>query len=135
MRRTAGALLMLALVSTGCDVATAGTPEAMPTTTGPKPATTQTTQTGSAAPDVAACYSGTCEITVSGPISFPVSPTFGVDTVSVAAIGTDTVAVDATGPGITLGVGVQVGSSGGLNNLTVTVLSVRAGTAVLRFTH
>src|SRR5262249_52223245 len=81
---------------------------------------------------VGPCYDGDCEIALSGPMSFPVDPRFGFDTVSVW-MNSKMVTVMATGPGVTSKATAGPGSTARINGLRMHVLRVSGATAALRF--
>lgn len=89
MRRTATAVLggtLIGLASlTACS--TGGTATPAPATTSrpkPKPASLPTAANGT---DLAVCAGGTCEVEVTGPVTIPTAPAFGVMSIAVTSIG------------------------------------------------
>lgn len=133
MSRIAPVVPLLGLTLLGCSApATPATMLAQPQPSTSAPATT-TTSTSSAASDLHACYEGQCEITVSGPVSFPVDPRLGYDTISVSLVDPDTVSVEATAPGRTAKSTIGLGATSSFGNIEMRVVRISHGTAVLQF--
>ncbi|MFJ2958537.1 hypothetical protein [Streptomyces sp. NPDC087270] len=104
----------------------------------PTTATTPATATpsaGTATTDLHACYDGTCEITVSRPVTIPVDGRFGFSAFKVTHIGPDGVTIEANGGGTHLESGVSPGGTAALNGILVRVGSVHGGTADLSISH
>jgi hypothetical protein len=100
--------------------------------------------------DLTACADGRCEVRVGGPASIPVPHGLGVSSVRVRSIGSDDVTVvgrftgnrqsgfctgrscssSGSGDGFTLTLGAD--STGSENGLSITVVTVGGGSAVLR---
>ncbi|WP_328465711.1 hypothetical protein [Streptomyces sp. NBC_00448] len=85
--------------------------------------------------DLHACYDGTCEITVSRPVTIPVDSRFGFSAFKVTRIGPDGVTIEANGGGTHLESGVSPGGTAALNGISVRVGSVHGGTADLSISH
>ncbi|MEV6153760.1 hypothetical protein AB0L53_25785 [Nonomuraea sp. NPDC052129] len=81
--------------------------------------------------DVSACFDGKCKITITKPVSFPVSSTLGFTTLSIARIGY-TVEVKGTGPGVSSSTQLSAGGNGSVGALTVRVLSITQNSATVR---
>ncbi|MEU7739357.1 hypothetical protein [Nonomuraea sp. NPDC049158] len=81
--------------------------------------------------DVSDCFDGKCKITITKPVSFPVSSTLGFTTLSIARIGA-TVEVQGTGPGVSSSTTLSVGGNGSVGALTVRVLSITRNSATVR---
>lgn len=81
--------------------------------------------------DVSECFDGKCKITITKPVSFPVSSTLGFTTLSIARIGA-TVKVEGTGPGVSSSTQLSVGGNGSVGALTVQVLSITRNSATVR---
>jgi hypothetical protein len=122
-RRIAASALLaaLALCAFGSPARASAAPAAPPA---PPPGT-----------DVAACYDGTCTLTVSGPVDIPLDGRAGLTGLSVTGVGPYAVTFtvhSATGGGLGMtgtGGSVRFGSSTG--TVAVRVLSLGGGTAVL----
>lgn len=136
MPRIALAVPLLGLALIGCGAPSVALPAALTTQQAPSSwsptsaATTAPSATNGATPQ--SCYDGECEITVSRPMSFPVDPRFGFDTISITSIGSESVTIKATGRGVSWAT-VGPGSNVRLNGLRSHVLRISDGTAVLRF--
>jgi hypothetical protein len=139
MSRFAPAVPLLGLILLGCSGPSVALPADMatqpsvssPASTTPPPsaATPQSPSTT----DLHACYEAQCELTVSGPVRFPVDPRLGFDTISVSRVGEYTVSIQATGPGKRSRSTVSQGSTWWFNGLELRVLRISHGTAVLQF--
>ncbi|MFG1957799.1 hypothetical protein [Nonomuraea sp. NPDC049028] len=81
--------------------------------------------------DVSECFDGKCKITITKPVSFPVSSTLGFTTLSIARIGA-TVKAEGTGPGVSSSTQLSAGGNGSVGALTVRVLSITANSATIR---
>lgn len=153
-------LTLLAACSTAQSGTAAPTPSSKPapTSTTPKPTPKPTLPVAANGTDVAACAAGSCEVTVSGPVSIPPAPAFGVAGIAVTAVGSDTVSVSVTFPaggqssfdctapacdgqfvgpaaGETAGTGsatLQVGGTFTVNQLDLKAVAVLGGSAVLQ---
>jgi hypothetical protein len=128
--------------ATSADAATtpAATTPAPPATSasGTSASGTSETRPSSAAPPpagVGSCYDGTCEITVSRPVTIPVDSRFGFSSFKVTHIGTDGVTIRASGRGTDLESGVSPGGTAALNGISVRVRSVHGHTADLAISH
>jgi hypothetical protein len=91
------------------------------------------------APEVAACYDGTCTLTVTGPVKIPLDGRAGFTSLSVAHIGpyAVTFAVHRATSGVGIGVVGQGGTTtfgSGTGTLAVQVLELGQGTAQLEIT-
>ncbi|MEV0348303.1 hypothetical protein AB0H88_21225 [Nonomuraea sp. NPDC050680] len=80
--------------------------------------------------DVSECFDGKCKITITKPVSFPVSSTLGFTTLSIARIGA-TVKVEGTGPGVSSSTQLSVGGNGSVGALAVRVLSITHNSATV----
>jgi hypothetical protein len=131
-------------------------PSTHPTTT------TTTAVTATDGTNLGACADGNCEVQVTGPVTIPVASSLGVGPVSVTAIQTDTVSITIAatagqvsdnctgdpscvpdmrssfgGGGADATVATATGHAGAMfivNQLTVDVVTVGTGTAILRLT-
>lgn len=146
MLRTAVALLTLAFAVTGCDTVVSGTPRAaapigtsVPTTTTTRTTTTTTTPPLPGAKDgsnVRACFDGTCEIAVAGPLDIPFDGRYGVYGISVVAIAPGGVDLMGSTGGMTGNFLSQRPDQGGpstLNELSFSVVAISGTTAVIAF--
>ncbi|CAG7643013.1 hypothetical protein [Actinacidiphila bryophytorum] len=107
------------------------TEPAAPATTPPVPTRTATTAPP-ARSDTAACFDGTCEISVAEPLTIRVdSHRFGFSSFRITEVGAGGVTVEARTGGTYLQSGVSPGGTAGLNDLQVRVKSVRGGVADL----
>lgn len=120
---------------TGCSVS--GSPSPSPAAS--TPATTTTTSSTAPPPtaadgtNVAACFDGTCEIAISGPLAIPLDRRFRIARLTVDAINPDGLAitfVSTSGGGGSIQTGV--GADSGINGITIKVVAINGGTAVLR---
>jgi len=84
--------------------------------------------------DLRACFDGSCEIAVAGPVTIPVDGRFGFSTFRITRIGAGGVTVEATGDGTSLRSSVGPGGTAALNAIAVRVRSVSHGTALLSIT-
>ncbi|MFI7144186.1 hypothetical protein ACIBO2_04665 [Nonomuraea sp. NPDC050022] len=81
--------------------------------------------------DVSDCFDGKCKITITKPVSFPLSSTLGFTTLSIARIGY-AVEVKGTGPGASSSTQLSAGGNGSVGALTVRVLSITHNSATVR---
>lgn len=81
--------------------------------------------------DASECFDGKCKITITKPVSFPVSSTLGFTTLSITRIGF-TVKVAGTGPGVSSSTTLSTGGHGSVGALTVQVLSITQNSATIR---
>nr|WP_055508029.1 hypothetical protein [Nonomuraea pusilla] len=84
-------------------------------------------------PDLRDCYDGRCSLTLSGPVSFPVSPRFGVTGLRISFT-PQQVRVVGTGTNVVSQANLSRGSVGSVNGISVEVRSLSAFRAVLRLT-
>ncbi|MFI6507053.1 hypothetical protein ACIBCT_05565 [Streptosporangium sp. NPDC050855] len=124
MAQTTAALLVLASLLSG-GTAAGGTPQASPERV--------RVSAQAAAPNLRACYDGRCRLTLSKTARFRVSPRFGVTRLSISFT-SRLVRVKATGPGVTSQAVFGTGGSGTVNGISVRVVSLSKGKAVLRLT-
>lgn len=127
-----------ATTAAATSTAPAPAPPPVPPTTASIPTTATTPATASpsaATTDLHACYDGTCEITVSRPVTVPVDGRFGFSAFKVTHIGPDGVTIEANGAGTHLESGVSPGGTAALNGISVRVRSVHGGTADLSISH
>lgn len=96
------------------------------------PAEARTTAPAEVRTDPAACFDGSCEITVTKPMAIRVdADRFGFSSVRITRIGAGGVTVEADSGGTYLQSGVSAGGTAALNDLAVRVRSVHGGTARL----
>lgn len=94
---------------------------------------TQAPPTAADGSDVQECFDGDCEIAVSEPVSIPLDGRFSVDAVVIEKIEPDHVSLRAESAGSVTRITSGPGGTVRLNKLTVRVVAVSDGTAVLRF--
>lgn len=140
---TAAAVLLLAATAacgggatapaTGTGRPAAPSPPATVAPTVPSSAATAAPRPTTPEPaDTAACFDGSCEITVTKPVTIRVDgDRFGFSSFTITRIGASGVTVEARAGGAYLRSGVSPGGTAGLNNLSVRVKSVRGHTADL----
>ncbi|SEG25379.1 hypothetical protein SAMN05216223_10462 [Actinacidiphila yanglinensis] len=104
-------------------------PPAVPSSVPPR-----TTSAGADA-GLRSCYDGSCEITVTGPVTIPVADRFGFPAVEVTHVGADGVTIEANGGGTHLESGVGPGGTAALNGISVRVRAVHGNTAELSVSH
>ncbi len=87
------------------------------------------------APNVAECFDGTCTVTVSGPVEIPLDGRVGPTSLSVSEVGSYAVAFRVRSPTgaafAATGTGGTTRFTSAQGTLTVRVLELRAGTAVI----
>ncbi|MCA2221125.1 hypothetical protein [Nonomuraea aurantiaca] len=81
--------------------------------------------------DVSECFDGRCKITVTKPVSFPVSSSLGFTTLSITRVGF-AVKVQGTGSGVSSSTTLSAGGNGSVGALTVRVLSITQNSATIR---
>lgn len=169
MNRTAAVVLLAVLAVGGCSsTVEPGQPQAQSQTTAPAPTRTSSTPPPSLTvpstskpvlppaadgADVTACFDGTCEITVSGPLAIPLDGKVGLAKLDVTSVTEDEVAVAANfpggsgsssaGPGCTMTFsrnsgGSYCGQSAPFpvkKGLIVTIVTITGGVAVLSLAY
>lgn len=84
--------------------------------------------------DLKACVDGDCEVLVSEPEDLRLDGRSGVSELSITEIESETVSFDAaSASGGSLQATVSVGGTAMLNGLSITVVDITGGTALLRF--
>lgn len=101
----------------------------------PSPAPPKATARAGTDAGLRSCYDGSCEITVTGPVTIPVADRFGFPAVEVTRVGADGVTIEANGGGTHLESGVSPGGTAALNGISVRVRAVRGSTAELSISH
>ena len=86
------------------------------------------------APNVKACFDGKCKITITSAVKFRVSSRLGFTRLSIARVGSQSVRVQGTGPGVSSTTTLGAGGTGSVNNISVKVSSVTDKSATLHLT-
>lgn len=84
-------------------------------------------------PNLRSCYDGRCAITVTSPVSFPLSSRYGFTRLTVARTGSSLVKISGTGDNGSAYVVLSAGGNGTLNNLGVRAVSITPTKASLTF--